>query len=178
MKFCVRRFNTYFIAGLAILLACGCQSEAHKRHHAASTFSVFLETASYGTEQGKSITFPRDEPSTVLIEREPFLTEANVAAAQVVSTMGGFGISIELDRRGKWLLDEYSTANHGRRLVISTEFGPDLSKQRWLAAPKITHRMAEGILSFTPDASREECDQIVLGLNNVAKKVQDVTDKW
>jgi hypothetical protein len=27
-------------------------------------------------------------------------------------------------------------------------------------------------LTFTPDATREEADQIVLGLNNVAEKIQ------
>ena len=49
----------------------------------------------------------------------------------------------------------------------------DLAENRWLAAPVIPSRIGNGVLTFTPDASREEADQIVLGLNNVAKKVQD-----
>jgi murein DD-endopeptidase MepM/ murein hydrolase activator NlpD len=41
---------------------------------------------------------------------------------------------------------------------------------RWLAAPIITRRISNGVLVFTPDCSREEADQLVLGLNNVAKE--------
>jgi hypothetical protein len=33
-------------------------------------------------------------------------------------------------------------------------------------------RISDGVLVFTPDASREEADRIVLGLNNVAKEAQ------
>jgi hypothetical protein len=34
------------------------------------------------------------------------------------------------------------------------------------------------VLTFTPDASREETEQIVLGLNNVAKKVREKETIW
>ena len=30
--------------------------------------------------------------------------------------------------------------------------------------------MSDGLIQFTPDASREEADDIAIGLNNVAKK--------
>jgi hypothetical protein len=46
-------------------------------------------------------------------------------------------------------------------------------ESRWLAAPVIPRRISNGVLTFTPDASREEADLIAIGLNNVAKKVQD-----
>ena len=42
----------------------------------------------------------------------------------------------------------------------------------WLAAPMTNKRISDGVLVFTPDASREEADRIVLGLNNVAKEAQ------
>jgi len=43
---------------------------------------------------------------------------------------------------------------------------------RWLAVPSITQRINDGVLTFTPDCSREEADELVAGLNVVAKKTQ------
>ena len=47
--------------------------------------------------------------------------------------------------------------------------GRQMANGRWLAAPLITHRIGDGVLAFTPDMSRAEADQFVLGLNNVAQ---------
>jgi hypothetical protein len=69
---------------------------------------------------------------------------------------------------GGWLLEQYTTANKGKHLAISAEFG----EMRWLAAPKITQRLGEGRLVFTPDATREEAERIVDGVNRVAKRAQ------
>jgi hypothetical protein len=46
-------------------------------------------------------------------------------------------------------------------------------ESRWLAAPIVRKRIGDGKLIFTPDATREECDTIVTGLNAVAKKVKE-----
>ena len=46
-----------------------------------------------------------------------------------------------------------------------------LCAHRWLAAPLIGHRNATGVLAFTPDLSREEAQQLVIGLNNNAAKM-------
>ena len=43
---------------------------------------------------------------------------------------------------------------------------------RWIAALLITRRIADGLLTFTPDASREEADAMVLGWNNVEVTTQ------
>ena len=48
---------------------------------------------------------------------------------------------------------------------------------RWLAAPVISHRISDGVLVFTPDATREEAEEIALGLNNVSKKVHRWLDR-
>ena len=42
----------------------------------------------------------------------------------------------------------------------------------WLAAPLIRRPIADGVLTFTPDASREEAEKIVKGLNNVTEKIK------
>jgi hypothetical protein len=40
---------------------------------------------------------------------------------------------------------------------------------RWVAAPTMTERIADGRLVFAPDATREEAERIVHGLNRVAE---------
>ena len=77
-----------------------------------------------------------------------------------------------VDALGRFLfvLDSVTNENHGRRVAIFTQYGvgkPELS--RWLAAP-YGSPITDGVLLFTPLASREESDEIVLGLNNVAKR--------
>ena len=44
---------------------------------------------------------------------------------------------------------------------------------RWLAAPMITRPIENGVIAFTPDCTREEADIFVLGLNNVAIKLEN-----
>ena len=39
-----------------------------------------------------------------------------------------------------------------------------------MAAPRIARRISNGVISFTPDATRDEAEQIAIGLNNVAIK--------
>jgi hypothetical protein len=41
----------------------------------------------------------------------------------------------------------------------------------------INHRIGDGVLVFTPDATRDECEEIAIGLNNVSKKVHTWLDR-
>jgi hypothetical protein len=52
-----------------------------------------------------------------------------------------------------------------------------MKQARWIAAPVIHGRISNGSLVFTPDASREEADEIARGLTNIAKKIA-AKDKW
>jgi len=99
------------------------------------------------------------------------LTEANTVAARVIDTRGGFAIQIQFDESSALVLEQYSAGNPGKHFVIFGQWGEKRADGRWLAAPLITHRIAGGNLSFTPDMPREEADRLVLGLNNVAKKI-------
>ena len=82
--------------------------------------------------------------------------------------MGGYSISVQFDKEGTWLLEQYTTGNKGKRVAIAAEFG----EMRWLGAPVMTQRIGNGLFVFAPDASREEAERIVGGLNNLAKRVQ------
>ena len=108
---------------------------------------------------------------TLTVDKSPILTEANVVGAQVVDVPGGFDLRIKLDRQGSWLLESYTTSNLGKHLVIFSMFAMESGKQsRWLAAPVIKRRVTDGVLSFAPDASREEAEAVAKGLDNIAKE--------
>jgi preprotein translocase subunit SecD len=121
-----------------------------------------------GTSQNISVL--RSDPVLVTIKREPILSEANIVRAKVIDAMGGFALEIKFDENGTWLLEQYSAANPGGHLVVFGQWGKKISDGRWLANPVISRRISNGTLAFTPDCSREEADQLVLGLNEIAKE--------
>ena len=71
------------------------------------------------------------------------------------------------------IVDEVLAANE----KYSGQFGEKGKQSRWLAAPQFTRLISNGILQFTPDASREETEEIAKGLNNIAKK-NESNEKW
>ena len=129
---------------------------------------VHIQTNPNALDTSQTISVVRSDPVLVTIGRNPILTEANIVAAKVMDTPGGFAIEIQFDENGTWLLEQFSAANPGGHFAIFGQWGDKLANGRWLAAPFITHRIANGVLAFTPDASRAEAGQMVLGLNNVA----------
>ena len=178
MTICGKRFNIYLLAMLGAALACGCQSSGEKHpKKLLSTLRLRLETGSDRSKSTESIPVYREKPIWVNVQKEPFLSEANVVAASVVDEVGGYALRIQFDQNGTVLLEECTTRNRGRRIAIFSQFAEQLKDYRWLAAPVISHRIADGVLVFTPDATREEAEEIALGLNNVAKKIRTWVDK-
>jgi hypothetical protein len=177
MKTCGLRFNLFLCATLWLTLATGCNLEKQKRKHQASTLRVHLEVPSDGTARNGPVPIFREKPVMVNVDLTPLLSEANVVQAAVVDTVGGFALRIQFDQRGTWILEQRTVESRGRRFAIYCQFGAELRESRWLAAPIIARRITDGVLVFTPDASREEADAIVLGLNNLARVVAKKT-RW
>jgi hypothetical protein len=165
MARCLLRFNSYLLVVMLGLLCLGCKSMKKKE---ATTLRLHLEVNADGSDRNRPVPVYRENPIHVNVENVPFLTEAHVAKASVVDALGSFQIMIQFDRRGTWLLEQYTTAHRGKRAAIFSQFG----SVRWLAAPVMNKRISDGLLVFTPDATREEADRIVLGLTNVAKEAQ------
>ena len=165
------RFNLYLRLALAAVLISGCQSPESRRKQQPAKLSVHLEVRPDGTNLNEPVPIYREKPVMVNVERIPLLTELNVSEAKVVDVDGDFAIRIQFEREGTWLLEQRSVASHGKRFAIHCEFGEHLAKKRWLAAPIISRRIADGVLVFTPDATRAEADEIVLGLSNVGREV-------
>jgi preprotein translocase subunit SecD len=173
-----QRFNIYLLVALAAAVASGCQSSGEKQSKKLlSTLRLHLETGSDRSKASESIRVYREKPVWVSVQKEPFLTEANVAAASVTDDVGGYALRIQFDHGGTVLLEECTVENRGRKIAIFSQFGEQIKDYRWLAAPVISHRITDGVLIFTPDATREEADEIALGLNNVAKKIRTWVDK-
>lgn len=167
----------YLILCLAVGVALGCKtSEESKRKKQLSTLQLRQETNPDTMGRTESVAVYREHPVSFTVYKEPFLNEANVKAAKVVDTLGGFALRIEFDKEGSMLLEQYSSASLGRHILIFSQWDdtPDskLNKGRWLAAPRIQTHITDGVFIFTPDATREEAENIALGLNNVARRLE------
>lgn len=169
MKCCARQFNLYLLLLAALALFCGCQS-GKKDKEPTGALRIHIESNDNLSGTCRTVSVLRADPVLVSIADDPILTEANIIKAAIIQVPGGFAIEVYFDQTGAWTLEQFSAANPGRHFVIFGQWGDKLAQGRWLAAPLITHRIANGTLAFTPDASRQEADELVLGLNNVAKQ--------
>lgn len=170
MKVYARRFNIFFALLMAAALVGGCQTDSKKSQ--LSILRVHLQANKNTAVETVPVTLLRSNPVSVTVIRESILTEANLIAARVIETPGGFAIEVQFDETSSVMLEQYSSSNLGLHFVIFGQWGDKASDARWLAAPLITRRIANGRLAFTPDLNREQADRLVLGLNNVVKKLK------
>jgi preprotein translocase subunit SecD len=180
MKFRVRQFNAYLLLTLLVGGLIGCSTGgSHKKQ--LSSLRIFLEANTDDPASTDAAKIGRSSPVTVHVEKEPFLTEAHVKEAKVLDTEGGFVLQIKFGKIGGQLLEQYTTANRGKRFAVySRFFVPGLNRLndgRWLAAPKILKHMGDGLFTFTPDATRDEAIAIARGLTDIGRKL-DPEPKW
>jgi preprotein translocase subunit SecD len=165
------RFNIYFLlCGLLVALT-GCQTAESKRKQQLATLRIHLESNVEMANLTEVVTVSRAAPMAVNIVRSPFLNESTISSASLVEDHGGFSLKLEFNNFGRTILEQYSGTYQGQRFAIRSQFGvePD-AMDRWIGAPRIARRIKDGVLIFTPDATRAEAEQIVLGLNNHAEK--------
>ena len=157
-------FNTYLVILLA--LTAGCKLMPHQD---PVRIAFFIEMTPDNTKRNGPMTIGRTDPFVINVENQPFLDERSVISASVADAFGSYQITVQFDRRGTWLLEQYTVANRGRRIAIVAHFGEE---GRSLAAPVIQKPIHDGFLVFTPDASREEAERIAKGLNEQGKAIQ------
>jgi hypothetical protein len=168
MNFCARRFNLYLMLLLAVTI-CGCGMFEKKPPKKISAIRIHLEAPVSVPGKTRTVNVLRSNPVIVTVDIDPLLTEQNLVAAQLIETPGGFAVRVQFDETGGWMLEQATAGNPGKHLVIFGQWGEKVSEGRFLAIPLITERNPTAMLSFTPDASREEIQQFVEGLNNVVK---------
>ena len=144
------------------------KKSARQLRREKSTFTAHIETQDVGTQWCLKVQVDRQFPITLTVDRTPVLEEEHVDHAEVIDVIGGFALKITLTERGASLLDAASASYRGLRLAVFSNFGQD----RWLGAPIMNQRIRNGVLIFTPDATREEAERMVNGLNNVAAKIK------
>lgn len=170
MSFYALRFNLYLLL-VAVVMLTGCKTKKENKNTASLRF--YIESRAQTADSGEIVTLLRSQPVTVTVNREPVLTEANITAAALMETPGGFAIEVQFDSTGSYILEQYTSANPGRHFAVFSQWTDKAGDSRWVAAPIISKRVANGTYSFTPDTSREEAKLIVSGLNNMAKKVAE-----
>ena len=168
MSFYALRFNLYLL--LTVVLLAGCQTDKQDKK-TLSSLRFYVESRAQTASSGETVTVLRSHPVVVTVSHEPVLTEANIIAATLLETPGGFAIEVKFDETGTWILEQYTSANPGRHFAIFSQWTEKGKDSRWIAAPLISHRIANGMISFTPDTSRDEAKKIVVGLNNMARKI-------
>ncbi len=177
------RFNIYFMLALTLAVVCGCHTTEGKRQNQLTRLGLYLEVNPDPTNRSEPVPIYRENPVMINVQKEPFVAEANVKQAKVINVVGGFALSLQLNRQGSWLLEQFTGANRGKHFAVFSQWvsPPEekLNAGRWLAAPKIAKHITDGLVVFTPDATREEAEQIALGLNNLARKLETGQEpKW
>lgn len=161
MKTRQNTFNTYLLAALCAAWLGGCASPPRSKD--APVVRVYLEMTPDGTGHQETIPIGRRPLFDVTVQKQPFLTEFHLKRAEVRDDkLGGCEMVLEFNRQGRWLLDEVSTANKGRRAAIFILFG---KTAHWTAAPVMKNRISDGTLAFTPDLTRAEAETLARRIN-------------
>ena len=173
MNFYAGRFNVYLILMLMLATAgTGCAWFHKKKAEPVGAVRVHIESPDKVESDIQTVSVLRADPVLVPIAKEAILTEADLLKASLVTSPGGFYVELQFDSTGALTLEQFSAAYGGKHFVIFGQWGVKLKDGRWLAAPIIQGRNANGRLAFTPDMTREEAKQWVDGLNHMAKKLQ------
>ncbi len=101
------------------------------------------------------------------VEKLPILNEVHVEQAALIEETGTHQVELKFNSLGARVLEAYSAAAVGKHFVVMTEID---GEARWIAAPLIRRRIGDGALRFVPDASREDMDRLVGGLNEAIAK--------
>ena len=134
MKSRPRSFNIYF-ALVCVALAAGCASdkqsqEKSSRKKEQSTIRLYLEGQKADRTTAGTVLVTRNK-FLYTIERDPFLTEADLASASIVDDPAGdgsFSIQLVFRDHGALLLDMYTASNKGRHIVVFSQFPKPGSK--------------------------------------------------
>jgi hypothetical protein len=126
MKTWFDRFNIY-LSIAAVFAANGCASVRHEVTHSKkeqTTLRLYLEGSrpDVGNLGKVQVTRQKD---IFMVDREPFLTEADVTKAVLVDDPSGdgtFSIQVAFNDHGTLLLDMITTGNKGKHIIVFSQF--------------------------------------------------------
>lgn len=177
MKFRCGGFNLYLLALAATLLAAcettsptGAGGKAGAKELAS--IRVHLETHADPLGMSRQITVGREHPQTFFVSG-PMLGELHLDAAQVWEGQPGqYAIHLKFDHQGTRILESLSLSYRGKRLAIMSQF----PEPRWIGTVRLDRHIADGTVLFRPDATREEAERIVKGLNLAVARLKKAKD--
>jgi hypothetical protein len=123
-----RRFNIYF-ALAALFLAGGCAvvhevKSATKSKKEETTIRLYLEGGGSDVGSVAKVLVTRNK-DPFLVQREPFLTEADLTKAVLIEDPSGDGtfyIQVAFNDHGTLMLDMVTTSNKGKHVIVFCQF--------------------------------------------------------
>lgn len=171
MKSRFRTFNIYLLLillGVGFLTACKNKEEEEKKK---AVIRLHLEVDPNVVRRSSPVPILRSSPILINVADDFIVHEGYIETATLVdSPGGGYAISLTYDQSGAWTLQNVTSGALGKHVAVYAQFYPE---PRWLAAPLLTRPITNGVFNFTPDATREEAQHIVDGVNYVIKKRKD-----
>jgi len=96
------------------------------------------------------------------VDRLPVLSENDLDHAELVGEGENYDMRLTFTTHGTIVLDTVTINARGQQLVI-------MLNNIAVAAPMLSHRIADGVFEFTPDMPREEAEKVVKGLMESVK---------
>ncbi|HSH96348.1 MAG TPA: hypothetical protein VK968_19530 [Roseimicrobium sp.] len=171
MKFHLSAFNIYLLCAL-MCLPMGCASSSKKKkgkERAILRIHLQAQLQTSALANSTPISVYREKPVLIDVENDPVIFEVHIEKVEVIDEMGAFSIRVTLNRQGTWLLQNITAQRRNSHMAILGVY-KDI---RWLGAPYIDRTITDGIITFTPDATRAEADEFVKRLNETLKEVKD-----
>jgi len=126
MKRYFHKFNVY-LALVPLLWAAGCASESSKYEKMEqSTIRLYLEGSRADVTGTGTVQVTRSHYPYV-VEREPFVTEADLRSVQMVNEPGpngGYFIELDFDDHGTLALEMSTTLHRGGHIIVFSQFPP------------------------------------------------------
>jgi hypothetical protein len=129
MKSRGRSFNIYFALVCVILAGGGCAlltdaKEAVNPKKQQSTIRLYLEGQRADKLTASTVLVTSNKfPYTV--QRDPFLTEADLSKASIINDPdgdGGYSIQLVFNEHGTLLMDMYTADNKGKHIIVFSQF--------------------------------------------------------
>jgi hypothetical protein len=131
MKTWFARFNIYFTLA-TVFFAAGCASnDPNHSKKEQTTLRLYMESTHADLTHVGTVLVTRDKVP-FMVDREPFLDEADITKAALVDDPSGdgtFSIQIGFNEHGSLILEMMTTSNKGKHIVIFSQFPKPGEKQ-------------------------------------------------
>ena len=131
MKTWIGWFNIYFtLAAVFFAAGCGTTDPSHSKKE-QKTLRLYLECSHAELTHVGTVLVTRDKVP-FMVDREPFLDEADIIKAALVEDPSGdgtFSIQVGFNEHGSLILEMMTTSNKGRHIVVFSQFPKPGEKQ-------------------------------------------------